>query len=154
MEVLMRKIVFGSLSLLIISNVAAACPNMAGTWVCHSSAEEKATTTVVTQENIPNGVLYHLAGDDGRTYHWQADGLVHPVTGEYLSGTMQLTCQGDQSLTLREDLADSKGSLNATVDARYSLEGENSLVWNSTAVFQYSGEPTNTQSVTGRCSRN
>lgn len=135
-----------------VSSSAFACPDLAGTWSCKDT-ENSTSTMTVSQEAIPNGTLYRITDDDGKTEEIHADGVARAVSmGDY-SGTMTATCTSATRIEAHVDFENASYGLTGMADVAVELTTAQTLTTMSDVTYSLNGGAPQKKSMAASCSR-
>lgn len=106
-------------ALLCVSTSAFACPELTGKWSCKDS-EGKTSVTTVTQEAIPNGVMYRTTDEQGNTQELPVDGVTRTAEDADFTSTMTATCKSSSRIEAKVGMVGK--SYDFLVDANIVME--------------------------------
>ena len=114
---------------LFMSSSTFACTMLQGTWSCKDASSGKKANIIVTQEDIANGVLYHITdSSSGKSQDLAADGVTRPVQMDQFSGTATASCMGSSELYAHMDFKNPAYGLVGQADISVKLSDPNTML--------------------------
>lgn len=137
---------------LFVSAQAYACPQLAGVWTCVDSTGKDSTVTV-SQQNIPDGVLYTETDTDGTTVNFPADGKTRSGSSNGMTATLVASCQGN-TVTATESFSEPSQSVKGTMNMSITLTAPGKLTSKGQFHIEQTGKPAQDGSSVSACTLN
>ena len=128
---------------------AFACPHLEGRWHCSYSNSQPDQDILLTQAEIPNGVLYTLKTAGGNTYLFYVDSAARTKTDhQRFKYTTTYACIGDTGFSEVQTISTNVPDFSGDSTGLYSLADETTFNGQETTTYHIHGSPDLKGSVT------